>query len=124
MTAVLKIGDKAPDFTLPGDSETSISLFSLEGKNIVLYFYPKDDTSGCTKESIEFNQLRKDFEKVNTVILGMSPDSAKSHDKFKNMISAFRLQQTRAKPRWKPMVFGSRKACTARSIWGLNGRPS
>ncbi len=83
MTAVLKIGDKAPDFTLPGDSETSISLSSLEGKNVVLYFYPKDDTSGCTKESIEFNQLRKDFEKVNTVILGMSPDSAKSHDKFK-----------------------------------------
>ena len=83
MTAALNIGDTAPDFTLPGDGNTSITLSSLQGKKVVLYFYPKDDTPGCTKESIEFNGLRKDFEASNTVIIGMSPDSPKSHDKFK-----------------------------------------
>ena len=83
MTAALNIGDTAPDFTLPGDGSSSISLSTLRGKKVALYFYPKDDTPGCTKESIEFNGLRKDFEAVNTVIIGMSPDSPKSHDKFK-----------------------------------------
>ena len=76
-------GEKAPDFDLPRDGKGNISLASLRGRKAVLYFYPKDDTSGCTKEAIEFNGLKAEFEKANTVIIGMSPDSAKSHDKFK-----------------------------------------
>ena len=83
MASVLTVGDIAPEFTLPGDGGSTIALSSYRGKNVVLYFYPKDDTSGCTKEAIEFNGLKAEFEKANTVIIGMSPDSAKSHDKFK-----------------------------------------
>lgn len=83
MASALSVGDMAPDFSLPGDGGASVSLASLRGKNVVLYFYPKDDTSGCTKEAIEFNGLKPAFEAANTVIIGLSPDSAKSHDKFK-----------------------------------------
>lgn len=81
--APLAAGDKAPAFTLPGDGGKTLSLESFAGRKLVLYFYPKDDTSGCTKEAMEFNALRAEFEKANTVIVGVSPDSAKSHDKFK-----------------------------------------
>jgi peroxiredoxin Q/BCP len=79
----LKEGDTAPDFTLPGDGGTSIALSALRGQAVCLYFYPKDDTTGCTKEAIAFNGLREQFAAANTVIIGMSADSAKSHDKFK-----------------------------------------
>ena len=84
MTKTLAVGDLAPIFTLPGDGGSEISLSSLKGRKVVLYFYPKDDTSGCTKEAIAFNGLRKSFEKAGAVIIGVSPDSPKSHDKFKN----------------------------------------
>jgi len=80
--ADLSVGAKAPDFTLPRDGGGEISLGELAGKTVVLYFYPKDDTSGCTVESIAFTGLTADFEAANAVVVGMSPDSAKSHDKF------------------------------------------
>jgi len=83
MASGLSVGDMAPEFSLPGDSGSTVSLSSYRGKKVVLYFYPKDDTSGCTKEAIEFNGLKAEFAKANTVIVGMSPDSPKSHDKFK-----------------------------------------
>jgi peroxiredoxin Q/BCP len=83
MTAKLETGKKAPAFDLPSDGDGRIKLSGLKGQKVVLYFYPKDDTSGCTQEAIDFNGLRKQFEKANTVILGVSPDSVKSHDKFK-----------------------------------------
>jgi thioredoxin-dependent peroxiredoxin len=79
----LTIGDFAPSFSLPGDGAKTLSLESLKGSKVVLYFYPKDDTSGCTKEAQEFNALKDDFAKEGTVIMGVSPDSAASHDKFK-----------------------------------------
>lgn len=78
----LKIGDKAPLFTLPTDSNELLSLQNLKGKNVILYFYPKDDTPGCTKEACDFRDsfpLLKD----NVVILGISKDSPASHQKFK-----------------------------------------
>ena len=84
MSKQLAVGDKAPDFKLPGDGGSEISLSALKGGKVVLYFYPKDDTSGCTKEAIAFNGLRKSFEKAGAVIIGVSPDSPKSHDKFKD----------------------------------------
>ena len=83
MTDLLSPGDKAPDFTLPTDGGGSIALKKLKGKNVVLYFYPKDDTSGCTKEAIAFNGLKAKFAKANTEIIGISADSVASHDKFK-----------------------------------------
>jgi peroxiredoxin Q/BCP len=76
-------GDKAPDFELPGDAGTKISLASFAGKKLVLYFYPKDDTSGCTKEAIDFNGLQGDFKKAGAAILGVSPDTVATHARFK-----------------------------------------
>ncbi len=78
-----KTGDKAPAFTLATDGNGSVSLEKLKGKNVVLYFYPKDDTPGCTIEAKDFRDLMKDFEKANTTIIGVSRDSVKSHDAFK-----------------------------------------
>jgi peroxiredoxin Q/BCP len=79
----LQEGDSAPDFHLPGAGGETLSSATFKGKKLALYFYPKDDTSGCTKEAIEFNGLREKFAKAGTVIVGVSPDSAKSHDKFR-----------------------------------------
>jgi len=83
MTKVLGIGDAAPDFDLPADGGGRIALAKLKGKKVVLYFYPKDDTSGCTAEAIAFNGLKAQFEAAGAVVVGVSPDSVKSHDKFK-----------------------------------------
>lgn len=79
----LAVGDKAPDFTLPTDGGGKISLKSLKGKPVVLYFYPKDDTSGCTAEACAFRDATPDFSKVKAEIIGISRDSVTSHDKFK-----------------------------------------
>lgn len=76
-------GDTAPDFTLPGDNGSEISLSSYRGTPVVLYFYPKDDTSGCTKEAQSFNELSGEFQQAGVAIVGVSPDPVKSHDKFK-----------------------------------------
>jgi thioredoxin-dependent peroxiredoxin len=79
----LAVGDKAPDFTLPTDGGGKISLKSLKGKPVVLYFYPKDDTSGCTAEACAFRDATPDFSRVKTEIVGISRDSVTSHDQFK-----------------------------------------
>jgi thioredoxin-dependent peroxiredoxin len=78
----LKQGDAAPSFSLPATGGRTISLADFAGKKVILYFYPKDDTSGCTKEAIAFNGLRDRFAAAGAVILGVSPDGVKSHDKF------------------------------------------
>lgn len=75
-------GEKAPDFSLPTNGEGSFSLSDQKGKALVLFFYPKDDTSGCTKEATEFSIRKADFEALNVSIIGMSPDPVKKHDKF------------------------------------------
>jgi peroxiredoxin Q/BCP len=80
---MLTPGDLAPDFTLPTDSGEELTLSSLRGRPVVLFFYPKDDTSGCTVEACEFRDLFPRFDGIKAVILGMSPDSVKSHQKFK-----------------------------------------
>lgn len=74
---------EAPDFTLPTDGGGEVSLSGLRGKNVVLYFYPKDDTPGCTQESKDFRDAKEAFDAANTVIIGISKDSVKKHDKFK-----------------------------------------
>ncbi|OGW87151.1 MAG: hypothetical protein A3C35_03080 [Omnitrophica bacterium RIFCSPHIGHO2_02_FULL_46_11] len=80
--AELKEGDKAPDFSLPSSDGPTVSLKDLKGKSIVLYFYPKDDTPGCTKEACDFRDLRKKFQTSSTEIYGVSFDSLGSHQKF------------------------------------------
>lgn len=82
MTAKLAVGDKAPAFKLPSDGGGAVTLASLKGKKVVLYFYPKDDTSGCTKEAIDFTALKAQFEAAGAVVVGVSPDPVASHAKF------------------------------------------
>ncbi len=78
----LEIGSPAPDFSLPDETGSLVSLASFRGKRVVLYFYPKDDTSGCTIQAKDFSCMVDDFAKEGAVIIGMSPDSVKSHVKF------------------------------------------
>ncbi len=80
---MLQPGDKAPPFEGPTDGGSSVSLKSLRGHKVILYFYPKDDTPGCTREACEFRDHFPTFDEGGTRIIGVSPDSAASHDKFK-----------------------------------------
>lgn len=80
--ARLRPGDTAPDFELPRDGGGSISLSELSGKPVVLFFYPKDDTKGCTQEAISFSALADEFAAAGIALVGISPDSVKSHDRF------------------------------------------
>ncbi|MBK4718178.1 thioredoxin-dependent thiol peroxidase [Azospirillum sp. YIM DDC1] len=81
--AAIEAGAPAPDFTMPTDGGGSVTLSALRGKPVVLYFYPKDDTSGCTSEACGFRDQLPDFSGLDAVIIGVSKDSVASHDKFK-----------------------------------------
>lgn len=83
MTMALQVGDRAPAFTLPTDGGGTLALDALAGHKVVLYFYPKDDTSGCTQEAIDFNRLRGAFEAEGATVIGVSADTVASHDRFK-----------------------------------------
>ena len=76
-------GKPAPDFALPADDGSTIRLSELRGRNVVLFFYPKDDTPGCTLEAQEFRDAHDRFEAIDTIVLGISPDGIKSHQKFR-----------------------------------------
>ena len=80
---MLRVGDVAPDFTAETDGGGSVRLSDLRGKRVVLYFYPKNHTPGCTVEACSFRDAAKEFEAKNAVVLGASPDTAKSHHRFK-----------------------------------------
>jgi len=77
-------GSKAPDFTLPSDAGGDVRLSALRGKKVVLYFYPKDDTPGCTIQACDFRDATPAFEKLDAVVLGVSADSVGSHAKFRS----------------------------------------
>ena len=81
--ARLEPGDKAPSFSLPSDDGTKISLASLKGQRVILYFYPADDTPGCTKEACQFNELLAQFKKTKSLVVGISPDNADKHQAFR-----------------------------------------
>lgn len=102
----LKVGDKAPDFTLPGDGGSEISLAKLKGKNVVLYFYPRDDTPGCTKEACNFRDAAAPYKKAEAVVIGVSKDSVASHDKFKKKYEL-------------PFALGSDKELTTAKAYGV-----
>ncbi len=79
---MVEVGKKAPQFTLPDSFGNKVSLKSFLGKKVVLYFYPKDNTSGCTKEALAFKEALPEIEKRNAVVIGISKDSQESHQKF------------------------------------------
>ena len=80
---MVKEGQKAPDFTLPSSDGADVTLKDLRGKPVVLYFYPKDDTPGCTREACGFRDAKARIGKTGAVVLGVSPDSVASHEKFR-----------------------------------------
>ena len=82
MAKELKIGDTAPSFSLPANGDRTVSLSDYAKRKLVIYFYPKDNTPGCTTEAIDFTAAVKDFDKANTDIVGVSADSVKKHDNF------------------------------------------
>jgi thioredoxin-dependent peroxiredoxin len=104
----LKAGDPAPDFTAATSGGGQLSLSELKGKNVVLYFYPRDDTPGCTKEACAFRDDFAAFKKKGAVVLGVSTDTAKSHDKF---VEKYRLPFTLLADVDKQMV-------AAYGVWG------
>lgn len=79
---MLEVGTKAPEFTLPDKDGKPVSLTDFTGKKVVLYFYPKDNTPGCTRQACAFAEAYEEFEKINVVVIGVSKDSAASHQKF------------------------------------------
>ena len=104
----LKEGDPAPGFSANTNGGGKVSLADFQGRNVILYFYPKDDTPGCTKEACAFRDSFADFRKKGAVVLGVSPDSVKAHDKF---VSKFRLPFTLLADEDKQIV-------TAYGVWG------
>lgn len=82
MAKLLDVGDKAPAFSMTRDGGGTVSLADLKGKKVVLYFYPKDDTPGCTTEAIDFTALKADFAKAGAEVIGVSRDSVAKHEKF------------------------------------------
>ncbi len=84
MTNTLQVGDLAPDFALTSDAGETVRLSDLRGRRVVVYFYPKDDTSGCTTQACGFRDVYPQIEEKNAVVLGISPDGVTSHQKFKS----------------------------------------
>lgn len=81
---MIQDGDQAPDFTLPSHDGSSVQLAKLRGRPVVVYFYPKDDTSGCTAEAKDFSGLEKEFRQLGVAVIGISPDGVASHRKFRD----------------------------------------
>jgi peroxiredoxin Q/BCP len=106
----LKEGDKAPEFSVNTSGGGKISLADYLGKNVILYFYPKDDTPGCTKEACAFRDNFSDFKKRGAIVLGVSPDSVKSHDKF---VEKFKLPFTL-------LADEDKKIVESYGVWGEN----
>lgn len=104
----LKEGEKAPAFTAATSGGGKLSLADFKGKNVVLYFYPRDDTPGCTKEACSFREHFADLKKKGAVVLGVSTDSAKSHDKF---VEKFKLP-------FPLLVDEDKKIVEAYGVWG------
>lgn len=104
----LKEGDPAPDFSAPTNGGGNVSLADLKGKNVILYFYPKDDTPGCTKEACAFRDNFAAFKKKGAVVLGVSTDPVKAHDKF---VEKFKLPFTL-------LADVDKKIVTAYGVWG------
>jgi len=129
--ALVSVGAAAPDFKLMDSAGKAVALSSLKGKPVVVYFYPKDDTSGCTAEACDFRDNLAQFKKLGCTVLGISPDSVKSHAKF---VTSSRSVRSRcwpmsrrpraALPPCAPRTAcGRRRACTVAPTWAWCERP-
>ena len=115
---MLEVGMKAPDFTLLDKRGNSVSLSDFLGKKVVLYFYPKDNTPGCTRQACAFAQNHSNFEDKNVVVIGVSKDSVASHLKFAEKYDLpLCCYLTRSCRPFRPTVSGRRRSSTARQAW-------
>lgn len=105
---MLQAGDKAPEFTLTSDSGEAVSLAGFRGRKVVLYFYPKDDTPGCTAEACSFRDGQSDLQAAGYAVLGVSPDSVKSHGKFADKFSL----------NFSLLADPEKAICQAYGVWG------
>ena len=118
--ATLTVGDKAPDFSLPVADGSTIRLKNLRGKTVVLYFYPKDNTSGCTAEACSFRDHIKVFAKAGAVVIGISADSVESHRKFTEKFDLpFPLGSDETKEVLKAYGVWQKKSLYGRSYLGI-----
>ncbi|MBM6595825.1 peroxiredoxin [Microvirga pudoricolor] len=116
----LTLGSPAPAFSLPSTGGGEISLDTLKGRTVVLYFYPKDDTSGCTLEAKDFQALGAEFAAAGAVVIGVSPDSLKSHDKFRAKYGlAFDLASDEAKTMLEAYGVWVQKSMWGRKYMGV-----
>jgi peroxiredoxin Q/BCP len=128
--ATLKAGDKAPDFSLPAGDGTKVSLKDFSGKNVVLYFYPKDNTSGCTREACDFRDTIKVFEKKGAVVIGVSVDSPESHRTFSGkfdlpfpLVSDEKKEMVKQYGVWKEKsMYGRKYMGTERTTFVIDGK--
>lgn len=125
---MLAEGTKAPDFTLPDKDGNNVSLHDFAGKKVILYFYPKDDTTGCTKQACGFAALYPDFEEAGAVVIGVSKDSVASHQKFVTkydlpfvLLADPELNVIKAYDVWvEKSMFGKKYMCTERSTYVID----
>ena len=108
MSISLAIGDQAPNFKLQSESGETVALSDFLGKRVIVYFYPKDDTSGCTTQACGFRDAYPQIEEKNAIVLGISPDDAKSHQKFK----------TKYNLPFKLLVDSDHAVANAYGVWG------
>lgn len=118
-------GDAAPDFEMPASGGRTVSLSALKGKPFILYFYPKADTPGCTKEACAFQEALPQLGKIGLDVIGVSPDKIKPiEDLPKSMRLSFPWHPMKRRPWRGGMAPGSKNRCTAGNIWGWNGAHS
>ncbi len=118
-------GKKAPDFTLPADDGTKVKLSSLRGQPVVVYFYPRDDTPGCTREACAMRDRKDELARLGAKVLGISTDDIESHAKFRDKFSStFRSWPTRSTGWPRSTAPGGRRPASARPRWASSGRPS
>jgi thioredoxin-dependent peroxiredoxin len=118
-------GQKAPGFDLPTDGGGRVRLEDFRGEPVVLYFYPKDDTSGCTKEAQGFAAAYPELRALGAEVIGVSKDGVASHDQFKAKYGLpFPLGSDEDGRRSRPTASGSRRACTGAATWASTARPS
>lgn len=122
---MLEIGTKAPAFELPDQNGKMHTLEEYRGKKVILYFYPKDNTPGCTKQACGFGELYPQFTEKGAVVLGVSKDSVASHKKFEeNAACRSPCFPTQNCPVFRPMMCGRRKTCTAERPWASYALPT
>ncbi len=122
---MLEVGTKAPDFTLQNQEGKEVSLSDFKGKKVILYFYPKDLTSGCTKQACGFKERYPLITEKGAVVIGISKDSVKKHEEFVTTypfpLRFFPIQNIRSR---NFMTYGRKRACTGGNTWARNAQPT